>query len=81
MLAEAAVADDPEVPEEIASVPFVGPAAVAVLQAFNAVGNIGADMAPATRKKAKKVVTAAVILTQIAAAATSMTASISRRNK
>jgi hypothetical protein len=74
VLSEAAQADDPQVPEAVASIPGVGPAAVVVLQAFNQLGNIGADMAPATRARSKKVVTAAVILTNIAAAASSFTA-------
>ena len=78
VLAQAAVADDPEVPTEIANIPGVGVAAVAVLKAFNALGNIGADMAPAVRARSKKVVTAAVILTNIAAAASTITA---RRRK
>jgi hypothetical protein len=73
VLADAAKADDPQVPEAVANVPFVGPAAVAILNTFNAVGNIGADMSVATRARSKKVVTAAVILTNIAAAAGSIT--------
>jgi hypothetical protein len=62
VLAEAAVADDPEVPEELMSIPGVGQAAVAVLQAFNALGNLGADISPAVRKKSKQVGSAVIVV-------------------
>jgi hypothetical protein len=62
VLAEAAVADDPEVPEELLSIPGVGQAAVAVLQAFNALGNLGADISPAVRKKSKQVGSAVIVV-------------------
>ncbi len=80
-LAEQAEADDPEVPEELASIPLIGNAAVAVLEAFNALGNIGADMAPEVREKSEKVVVGAIIAGQIAqvAAASSVVASASTR--
>jgi predicted flap endonuclease-1-like 5' DNA nuclease len=68
-LAVAAQADDPQVPEELAAIPGVGPAAVAVLGAFNAIGNLGSDMSPAHRETAKKEVVAAVVLTQVTTAA------------
>jgi PA14 domain len=68
-LAVAAQADDPQVPEALANIPGVGQAAVAVLNAFNALGNFGADMSPAHRKTAKKEVVAAIVLTQVTSAA------------
>jgi hypothetical protein len=34
--------------------------------AFNALNNIGADLPPAVREKAKKIVVSAIIVTQIA---------------
>ena len=68
-LAVAAQADDIQVPEELAAIPGVGPAAVAVVNAFNALGNLGADMSPAHRETAKKEVVAAIVLTQVTTAA------------
>jgi threonine dehydrogenase-like Zn-dependent dehydrogenase len=68
-LAVAAQADDPQVPEALANIPGVGQAAVAVLNAFNALGNFGADMSPAHRATAKKEVVAAIVLTQVTTAA------------
>jgi hypothetical protein len=68
-LAVAAQADDPEVPALLADIPGVGEAAVAVLGAFNAMGNLGADMSPAHRATAKKEVVAAIVLTQVTTAA------------
>ena len=65
----AAEADDPEVPQELAAIPLLGDAAAAVLDAFNAIGNIGADIAPAVREEAQKVVVSSVIVGQIAATA------------
>jgi hypothetical protein len=50
ILAAAAVADDPQVSEELAAIPLLGNAAVAVLEAFNALGNVGSDMLPEERK-------------------------------
>ncbi len=80
-LAEEAEADDPELPEELVAIPLIGNAAVAVLEAFNALGNIGADMAPEVREKSEKVVVGAIIAGQIAqvAAASSVAASASTR--
>lgn len=54
MLLVVAQADDPEVPAELASIPLLGNAAVAVLDAFNNLGNLGADMSPKQRKVSKK---------------------------
>jgi hypothetical protein len=59
-LAIIAEADDPEVPTELAAIPLLGNAAVAVLDTFNKLGNIGADMSPHERAKAKKEVIASI---------------------
>ena len=61
-----AQADDIQVPENIASIPVFGQTAVAVINALNFVGNVGADMSPAVRKKAKQTLVSAVIVTQVA---------------
>ena len=79
VLAAAAEADDPQVPEELAAIPLLGNAAVAVLDAFNALGNVGADMLPEERKEAQQVVVSSVIVGQIATTASlSMGASYRR---
>ena len=62
-LAAAAQADDPQIPSELAAIPLLGETAAAVLEAFNDLGNIGADMAPAVREEAEKTVIASVIAT------------------
>jgi hypothetical protein len=62
-LAVAAQADDPQIPSELAAIPLLGETAAAVLEAFNDLGNIGADMAPAVREEAEKTVIASVIAT------------------
>lgn len=69
-LAVAAVADDPEIDPALAAIPLLGNAAAAVLESFNALGNVGADMAPAVREAAEKTVIAAVIATGAAVQAT-----------
>jgi hypothetical protein len=69
ILAAAAVADDPQVSEELAAIPLLGNAAVAVLEAFNALGNVGSDMLPEERKEAQQVVVSSVIVGQIATTA------------
>ncbi len=65
-LAVAAEADDLELPEELAAIPLIGDVAGAALEAFNVVGNIGADMAPQTREQAEKTIIASVIAAQAA---------------
>jgi hypothetical protein len=62
-LAVAAQADDPQVPEELLAIPLLGETAAAVLEAFNDLGNVGADMAPAVREEAEKTIIASVIAT------------------
>ena len=64
-LAVVAQADDPELPAELAAIP----GAEAVLEAFNAIGNMGADMSPATRAEAEKVVVAGVVAVNAALSA------------
>ena len=70
-LAVAAQADDPQLPAELASIP----GAEQVLEAFNALGNVGADMAPAVREEAEKTVIASVIATGAAVSAISASTS------
>jgi hypothetical protein len=65
-LMQEAQADDIQVPENIASIPVFGQTAVAVINALNFVGNVGADMSPQVRKKAKQTLVSAVIVTQVA---------------
>jgi multidrug efflux pump subunit AcrA (membrane-fusion protein) len=50
----AAQADDIQIDPALAAIPGVGQAAEAAIAAINFMGNVGADMAPATREKAKK---------------------------
>jgi hypothetical protein len=83
-LAQAAQADDPQLPAELAAIPFVGEALGAALEVFNDIGNIGADMTPEVREKAQEAVVASVIVGQVAtsaatAAAAASTASASTR--
>jgi hypothetical protein len=66
ILMEEAQADDIQVPEELASIPLLGDTAVAVINAINFIGNVGADMTPAVREKAEQSIVSAVIVTQIA---------------
>ena len=49
---------------------MVGAVATAVLESFNALGNVGADMAPQVREDAEKTVIASVIATGAAVQAT-----------
>lgn len=76
----AAQADDPEMPAELAAIPLIGNAAKAVFEAFNALGNIGADIAPAVREEAQKVVVSSVIVGQIAATAALSAVSVRKIN-
>ena len=65
-LAVAAQADDPEIPAELAAIPLLGDVAGAVLDVFNDLGNVGADMSPQQREKAEETVVAAVVVGQVA---------------
>lgn len=64
-LAVAAEADDAELPAELAAIP----GAAEVLEAFNALGNMGADMSPATREEAEKIIVAGVVAVNAALSA------------
>lgn len=79
MLMEAAQADDEELPAEIAAIPFIGDVAGAVLDVFNDLGNIGADMAPEQRERSEEVVVAAVIAGQVAQVASAGAVAVARR--
>jgi hypothetical protein len=65
-LSIAAEADDPELPSELAAIP----GAAVVLEVFNNLGNVGADMSPQIREEAEKTVIASVIATGAAVQAT-----------
>jgi hypothetical protein len=62
-----AEADDPELPEELANIPLIGGVATAVLDAFNNLGNLGADISPKERKRGQQIVLGTVIVGNIAA--------------
>lgn len=57
----AAQADDIEVDPELAAVPVLGAAVVALTDAINFMGNVGSDMSPAVRELAEKQVVVAVV--------------------
>jgi hypothetical protein len=75
----AAKEDDPQLPEEILAIPLIGNVAGAVLDAFNALGNVGADMTPEVREQSEKVILASVIASQIAIGASSISTSMNRK--
>lgn len=68
-LAVVAEADDPELPAELAAIPLLGDVAGAVMDTFNAVGNIGADISPKERERGQQVVVGTVIVGQMASVA------------
>lgn len=80
LLMVAAQLDDEELPVEIAAIPLIGDVAGAILNVFNDLGNIGADMAPEQREKAEEVVVASVIVGQVAQLASASAVTITRRN-
>jgi hypothetical protein len=59
----AAQADDIVVDPAVANVPVLGATVVGITNAINALGNLGSDMSPAHRTKAKKEIVAAVVAT------------------
>lgn len=65
-----AESDDIELSLELAAIPLLGDVAGAVLELFNDLGNLGADMAPEVRERAEETVIAAVIVGQVAQLAT-----------
>lgn len=80
-LAEAAEADDPVIPQELAAIPLLGDTAVAVLEAFNALGNVGADLTPEVREQAQETIVASVIVSNIATTSVMASSSSYRRMK
>lgn len=77
-----AQADDPEVPTELLAIPLLGNAAVAVLDAFNQLGNFGSDISPKVRKQAKKEAIATIAVgTATTASAVASTGSVGYRRK
>ncbi len=79
LLMEEAKEDDIVVPEELAAIPVLGGAVVALADAINFVGNVGADMTPEVREQSQKVVVAAVIVGQVAQITTLSTQSAPRK--
>jgi hypothetical protein len=57
----AAKADDIVVSKELAAIPLLGSTAVALTNAINFMGNVGADMSPKVREESKKIVVTAVV--------------------
>jgi hypothetical protein len=57
----AAKADDIVVDENLAAIPLLGSTAVALADAINFMGNVGADMSPKVREESKKIVVTAVV--------------------
>jgi hypothetical protein len=53
---------------------LLGAAFQGLADAFNALSNIGADLPPAVREKAEKVIISAIIVTQVATQAATMAA-------
>jgi hypothetical protein len=70
----AAEQDDIVVDPALAEIPGIGQAAVALADAINFIGNVGADMNPEVRDEAQKATVAAVIVGQVAQAAVAATA-------
>lgn len=81
MLAVAAEADDPDLPEELVAIPVVGVVAEQVLEVMNDLGNIGADIAPEQRERAEEIVVASVIVGNIAVSAGASAAAAGTRRK
>lgn len=57
----AAEADDLTVNEDLAAIPLLGNAAVALTDAVNFLGNVGSDMSPKVREESEKIVVTAVV--------------------
>jgi hypothetical protein len=71
----AAQEDDIQVDPQLANIPGVGQAAVAIANVLNLVGNVGADISPKARKKAQTLVVTTLVVGQIAQTAALATAS------
>lgn len=76
VLAEEAKADDPQLPSELTSIPLLGDVAGAVLDAFNAIGNVGADLTPEVRQTAQETIVASVLVSNIATTSVMASASV-----
>jgi hypothetical protein len=72
----AAQADDIVVDPAVANVPVLGATVVGITNAINALGNLGSDMSPAHRAKAKKEIVAAVVATGAAVNAVTSAAAL-----
>lgn len=57
---------EPELPAELAAIPVLGNIAGAVLDTLNALGQVGSDLDPETRKDAQELIVSSVIVSQIA---------------
>lgn len=57
---------EPELPAELAAIPLLGNIAGAVLDTLNALGQVGSDLDPETRKDAQELIVSSVIVSQIA---------------
>ena len=68
----AAQADDIILDESLAAIPLLGDVLGGALEAFNFLGNAGADMSPQVREQSEKTIIAAVVVAQIALSAVSM---------
>jgi hypothetical protein len=68
----AAQQDDIVLDESLAAIPLLGDVLGGALEAFNFLGNAGADMSPQVREQSEKTIIASVIVTQIALSAVSM---------
>lgn len=78
-LMEKAQEDDIELPVEIAAIPLIGDVAGAVLEVFNNLGNVGADMSPEVRERSEEVIIASVIVGQVAQVASAGAVAVVRR--
>jgi len=61
-------------------VPVLGAAFKGLADAFNALANIGADLPPAVRERAKKIVLSAIIVTQVATTAAGIASASAARS-
>jgi hypothetical protein len=81
ILAEEARADDPVISSELAAIPLIGDIAGAVLDTFNAIGNVGADLTPEVREQAQETIVASVIVSNIATTSVMASSASYRRIK
>ena len=62
----------------ISEIPVFGAVFQGLSDVLNVLGNIGADLSPAVREKAKKVVISAIIVTQVATTASQIASQASQ---